>query len=117
MTSCMPCKRSNQLSYRTGYKKEINKQDTKGRAVIYIVLDLPLSLLITVIRDSVADQRLQKGDVPAAPSGTATLLRLSPNYQIRPRPILAVTGFRRLRLSWLDGRCVQGPGTYLPRHG
>ena len=60
---------------------------------------------------------LQKGVVPAAPSGTATLLRLSPNYQFRPRPILAVTDFRRPRLSWLDGRCVQGPGTYSPRHG
>ena len=21
------------------------------------------------------------------------------------------------RLPWLDGRCVQGPGTYSPRHG
>ena len=31
---------------------------------------------------------LQKGGVPAAPSGTATLLRLSPNYQFRPRPLL-----------------------------
>ena len=47
---------------------------------------------------------LQKGVVPAAPSGTATLLRLSPNYQVRPRPILTVTDFRRPRLSWLDGR-------------
>ena len=36
---------------------------------------------------------LQKGGVPAAPSGTATLLRLSPNYQFCPRPILAVTDF------------------------
>ena len=60
---------------------------------------------------------LQKGGVPAAPSGTATLLRLSPNYQFCPRPILAVTDFRHPRLSWLDGRCVQGPGTYSPRHG
>ena len=60
---------------------------------------------------------LQKGGVPAAPSGTATLLRLSPNHQFHPRPILAVTDFRRPRLSWLDGRCVQGPGTYSPRHG
>ena len=25
--------------------------------------------------------------------------------------------FRHSRLSWLDGRCVQGPGTYSPRHG
>ena len=64
-----------------------------------------------------ANPLLQKGVVPAAPSGTATLLRLSPNYQIRPRPPLAATDFRRLRLSWLDGRCVQGPGTYSPRHG
>ena len=35
---------------------------------------------------------LQKGGVPAAPSGTATLLRLSPNHLFYPRPILAVTG-------------------------
>ena len=42
---------------------------------------------------------LQKGGVPAAPSGTATLLRLSPNYQFRPRPPLAVADFRRPRLS------------------
>ena len=55
---------------------------------------------------------LQKGGVPAAPSGTATLLRLSPNYQFHLRPPLAVTDFRCPRLSWLDGRCVQGPGTY-----
>ena len=60
---------------------------------------------------------LQKGGVPAAPSGTATLLRLSPNYQFYPRALLAVTHFRYPRLPWLDGRCVQGPGTYSPRHG
>ena len=30
---------------------------------------------------------------------------------------LTVTDFRHPRLSWLDGRCVQGPGTYSPRHG
>ena len=29
----------------------------------------------------------------------------------------SVTYFRHPRLSWLDGRCVQGPGTYSPRHG
>ena len=31
---------------------------------------------------------LQKGGVPAAPSGTATLLRLSPSHQFYPRPLL-----------------------------
>ena len=61
--------------------------------------------------------KLQKGGVPAAPSGTATLLRLSPSHQFYPRAILAVTHFRYPRLPWLDGRCVQGPGTYSPRHG
>ena len=33
---------------------------------------------------------LQKGGVPAAPSGTATLLRLSPNHRFYPRATLAV---------------------------
>ncbi len=60
---------------------------------------------------------LQKGGVPAAPSGTATLLRLSPSHRFYPRALLAVTHFRYPRLPWLDGRCVQGPGTYSPRHG
>ena len=60
---------------------------------------------------------LQKGGVPATPSGTATLLRLSPSYQFCPRSLLAVTNFRHPQLPWLDGRCVQGPGTYSPRHG
>jgi len=31
---------------------------------------------------------LQKGGVPAAPSGTATLLRLSPSYRFYPRTLL-----------------------------
>ena len=33
-------------------------------------------------------QHLQKGGVPAAPSGTATLLRLSPSYRFYPRSLL-----------------------------
>ena len=47
--------------------------------------------------------QLQKGGVPAAPSGTATLLRLSPNYQFRSRPILAVTDFKRPGFHGLTG--------------
>ena len=43
---------------------------------------------------SVRNPSLQKGGVPAAPSGTATLLRLSPSHQFYPRPILSVTDFR-----------------------
>ena len=62
-------------------------------------------------------EMLQKGGVPAAPSGTATLLRLSPSHRSYLRALLAVTHFRHSRLPWLDGRCVQGPGTYSPRHG
>ena len=60
---------------------------------------------------------LQKGGVPAAPSGTATLLRLSPSHRFYLRTLLALTHFRHSRLPWLDGRCVQGPGTYSPRRG
>ena len=70
---------------------------------MYTIADLPFKVL-------------QKGGVPATPSGTATLLRLSPSYQFRPRQTLSVSDFRRPQLPWLDGRCVQGPGTYSPRH-
>ncbi len=61
-------------------------------------------------------QGLQKGGVPATPSGTATLLRLSPSRWFNPKQRLAATIFRSSQLPWLDGRCVQGPGTYSPRH-
>jgi len=44
------------------------------------------------------------------------LLRLSPSYRFYPRTLLAVTHFRHPQLPWLDGRCVQGPGTYSPQH-
>lgn len=82
-------------------------------SILYLFIELREYRTSTNFRLAV----LQKGGVPAAPSGTATLLRLSPNYQFYPRPLLAVTDFRYPRLSWLDGRCVQGPGTYSPRHG
>ncbi len=59
---------------------------------------------------------LQKGGVPATPSGTATLLRLSPSYWYNPKQRLAAIVFRSSQLPWLDGRCVQGPGTYSPHH-
>ena len=57
---------------------------------------------------------VQKGGVPAAPSGTATLLRLSPSHRFNPKQRLTATVFRSSQLPWLDGRCVQGPGTYSP---
>ena len=40
------------------------------------------SILITILN------RLQKGGVPAAPSGTATLLRLSPNHRFHVPPLV-----------------------------
>jgi hypothetical protein len=57
---------------------------------------------------------LDKGGDPAAPSGTATLLRLNPSHQFHLRRLIG--DFGRPRLPWFDGRCVQGPGTYSPRH-
>ena len=70
-------------------------------------------LFVTPKRDP---KQLQKGGVPAAPSGTATLLRLSASYRFNPKQRLATTAFRSSQLPSLDGRCVQGPGTYSPRH-
>ena len=44
-----------------------------------------------------------------------------PCYDLAPVTDFAfdgiTTGFGRPRLPWLDGRCVQGPGTYSPHHG
>jgi len=44
------------------------------------------------------------------------LLRLNTSYQFYPRRRLAATDFRYPQLPLFDGRCVQGPGTYSPRH-
>jgi hypothetical protein len=55
-----------------------------------------------------------KGGDPAARSRTATLLRLSANHEIHRD--LPKVDFWCLSLSALDGRCVQGPGTYSRRH-
>jgi len=62
-----------------------------------------------------------KGGDPAARSRTATLLRLRPSHRARPRRLPPAeagwaSDFRRSRLPWRDGRCVQGPGTYSPPH-
>ena len=146
-TSTLSVWRSNQLSYRTGRKNprggESNRaltsctEDGTGRPGFIFLYNFitscekyrteslegesyllcqspPLSKPFGTETHGVS---FQKGGVPAAPSGTATLLRLSPNHRFYPRPTLAVTAFRHPRLSWLDGRCVQGPGTYSPRHG
>ena len=62
---------------------------------------------------------LLKGGDPAAPSDTATLLRLHPSYRSRLRqlpPYGWVTDFGHYLLPWCDVRCVQDPGTYSPRH-
>src|SRR5699024_4106694 len=59
-----------------------------------------------------------KGGDPAAPSDTATLLRLHTNHLSHLRrlaPYGYLTDFGCYKLSWCDGRCVQGPGTYSPR--
>ena len=130
-TSTLSVWRSNQLSYRTPEHGRTGGSGPSERKLpVFTPMDLhrrssgsrqdPKDIHTTDHQQSEGPSQehlLQKGGVPAAPSGTATLLRLSPNHLFHPRPTLAVTDFRRSRLSWLDGRCVQGPGTYSPRHG
>ena len=61
-----------------------------------------------------------KGGDPAAGSPTATLLRLRPSrlpYRGHQAPLTGyLNAFRQNKLPWRDGRCVQDPGTYSPRH-
>src|SRR6187551_404354 len=60
-----------------------------------------------------------KGGDPAAGSPTATLLRLHPSRRPCRRrcpPCGWAHDFGHGQLPWCDGRCVQGPGTYSPRH-
>ena len=62
-----------------------------------------------------------KGGDPAAGSPTATLLRLRPSrlpYRGRQAPDCSgyLNAVRQNKLPWRDGRCVQDPGTYSPRH-
>ena len=57
------------------------------------------------------------GGDPAAPSGTATLLRLLPPHRthLRLRLPEGKSSLRQTQLGCNDGRCVQGAGTYSSR--
>ena len=123
-TSTLSVWRSNHLSYRTGRRtppNSVSSAPTPSRmeryTKPYTSMQKQKEHPVIGMHQIPYIKTLQKGGVPAAPSGTATLLRLSPNHRSCPRSLLAVTNFRHPRLSWLDGRCVQGPGTYSPRHG
>ena len=105
--------RSNQLSYRTVSPTTRNKQPGLKTS-----LTLPCILTgkhITTQRvqgdnpkKTVAkDRPLQKGGVPAAPSGTATLLRLSPNHRFYPRALLA-----RIHRAMADARLLANPASW-----
>ena len=50
---------------------------------------------------------LQKGGVPAAPSGTATLLRLSPNHRFYPR-----AARERIHRAMADARLLANPASW-----
>ena len=60
---------------------------------------------------------LQKGGVPAAPSGTATLLRLSPSYRYYLRTLLAVAcgvykARERIHRAMADARLLANPASW-----
>src|SRR5690606_41894985 len=72
-----------------------------------------------LVVDSCQSSIFRSGGDPAAGSPTATLLRLHPSHLPHrgQRPPCGLTAyFWCNKLPWCDGRCVQGPGTYSPRH-
>ena len=85
----------------------------------YNPLQVIISYSYKLISTSSSSRYSLKGGDPAAPSDTATLLRLHPSHRIHLRqlpPLGWVTDFGHIQLPWCDGRCVQDPGTYSPRH-
>ena len=55
---------------------------------------------------------LQKGGVPAAPSGTATLLRLSPNHRLYPRAPGVYKARERIHRAVADARLLANPASW-----
>ena len=125
-TSTLSVWRSNHLSYRTGRRTPPNSVSSAPTPLRMERYTKPYTSMQKQKEHSVIRihqipyiKTLQKGGVPAAPSGTATLLRLHPNHRLylrRLAPEGYPTGFGHFRLSWCDGRCVQGPGTYSPQY-
>ena len=77
------------------YIREKTRRRTNKQYYSLLACLFSLSPALRTIRapacayESVATKpQLQKGGVPAAPSGTATLLRLSPSYRVYPRTLL-----------------------------
>ena len=115
---------SSQLSYAPGLSLVRMGRERAG-CLTFFTQDFqpagrrPCLTRAEAVRPSALYLSYQKGGDPAAPSGTATLLRLHPPHQtyLRNRPPCGQAGdFGYLRLGWCDGRCVQDPGTYSPRH-
>ena len=98
-TSTLSVWRSNQLSYRTSSagarnlqhirKEQEDKQQIKQARKCKETYERPY------------EQPLQKGGVPAAPSGTATLLRLSPNK-----------ARERIHRAMADARLLANPASW-----
>ena len=120
-TPCLSGTYSNQLSYRPASSRapDTATGDCSPDASVSQRLVAAYSTRYLVTHPEGCSQGLLKGGDPAAGSPTATLLRLHPNHRTdrwRLPPCGWLNDFRSIQLSWCDGRCVQGPGTYSPRH-
>ena len=95
-TSTLSVWRSNQLSYRTGIasgRADWNVWGSKEhKQKEFLSISIMQKTTIGLTKNTSKPKLFQKGGVPAAPSGTATLLRLSPNHLFHPRPILIYKG-------------------------
>ena len=95
-TSTLSVWRSNHLSYRTGRRtppNSVSSAPTPSRmeryTKPYTSMQKQKEHPVIRIHQILNITTPQKGGVPAAPSGTATLLRLRPNHQphLRPLPV------------------------------
>jgi hypothetical protein len=126
-SSCIDRRRRTSLSRRTGARRMASEGSLLGKRTSRGTTSLLIARITSYVVTRHAGSRGFVAEFPAnsrvslppLPVGVATCLRLHPNRRPHLRrlpPNGWATGFGCCRLSWCDGRCVQGPGTYSPRH-
>ena len=104
-TSRLSSVRSNQLSYRPDRREEVILSKLNKVSCVQVSVRLSVCFLRKEVIQPQVLLRLPCYDF------TLIICPTLGGWLLKGYP----TGFGCYKLSWCDGRCVQGPGTYSPR--